>query len=160
MQIGLSFAKTLWYPAIGKHLLVKVNTSFSLDLWLAICRQWYAWGQSSLQNSFLPVISWAASVRRLTGWLLLKYSSEVRFMNFLRRNKSRNFPFDFICAKIGMVYWGKKIVLIPKRCKSAKPIPQRCPLWDWLMSVKSDYKQENHLILSIWPWILLVECPC
>ena len=35
-------------------LLAKLNASISIDLWSAICRQWYAWEQSNLQNNFLP----------------------------------------------------------------------------------------------------------
>ena len=57
-------------PRYANVLLAKLNARSSIDCWLAIWRQWYAWEQSSLQNRFFPAICCAASVNVLTGWLL------------------------------------------------------------------------------------------
>ena len=52
-------------------LLAKLKARKSIDLWSAICRTWYAWEQSSLQNMISPARCCAASDSVLTGWLLL-----------------------------------------------------------------------------------------
>ena len=47
--------------------LAKLNASITMECRSAICKQWYARDQSSLQKSFFAAMCWAASIWVQTG---------------------------------------------------------------------------------------------
>ena len=97
-------AVTLCMSFVGKNSSSKWNANLSTDHWSAICKEWWAWEQSSVQNTDFPVNCCVASDKVLTVWLLLIYSSAIRLLNLLRSTRRRSFPLGLLCANMGVAY--------------------------------------------------------
>ena len=83
-----------------------------------ICKQWFVWEQSSLQNKFFPAMCFAACNSALMGWWFLEYSSDIRLLIF---RKSTSLSFGFFGAKRGVASLLKsEVLMMLYSCKKAK----------------------------------------